>query len=447
MLSTYLWPGHELRKLFFLPSLGAVLTICMPEPVAAQNGCPPRKQIDDRDKNYALSVNLDNDFFAGKDSSYTNGLRAVVSRPIGSTDNPNTELSIIENRLPEWLKFGYSNQFYNSRGFGSSIFTPEDTSAVNPPADQRPYASYLYFLSGVETEQVDFNYQPDEVQDCRLKQITGAVPIPEKQEGISKNFWLSTRHFDSMELQVGWIGPHAYGEEILETFHSVWPAGGNAAGWQSRQIKDEPVVNFFYNRVWTGFPLPGLLPSSQKAETKWQRRLYLYEHDPKAYKTEFPDLPPPDRNTPPRSLELGPLKLDLRPHAGFALGNLHTFGAVGTVARLGLNVPDNIGPPLIRPTLPGSDHFAPRNFTNTALYAFAGVESRAVFYNATLDGNLFRESPSVDKKYLVQDLQVGAALEFSALRISYGRVYRTAEFDGQKDTSFGAVNVGINFKW
>lgn len=70
-----------------------------------------------------------------------------------------------------------------------------------------------------------------------------------------------------------------------------------------------------------------------------------------------------------------------------------------------------------------------------------------VLYNATLDGNLFRESPSVDKKNFVQDLQLGVALEFSALRLTYGRVYRTAEFDGQKDTSFGAVNIGLNFTW
>lgn len=317
-----------------------------------QNACPPFPRSPGSEKTYVISANLDNDFFVGEDDSYTNGLRIAVSRPIGDSDDLNRELLFIENLLPDWLKFGYSNQFYNSRGFGSSIFTPKDTSELNPPADQRPYAGYLYILSGVETEQVDFAYQPDDIKNCRLQQA--GAPPPTTEEGISSNFSLSTRHFESMELQIGWIGPHAYGEEILEAFHDIWPAGGNALGWQSRQIKDEPVINFFYNRVWTGFPLPRIFASSGQRETEWQQKLAT---DPNA-----------DRHTPPRLLQIPgtDFAIDVRPHAGYALGNLHTFGSIGTVVRAGFNIPDNIGPPLIRPALPGSDHFTPRSLTNAA---------------------------------------------------------------------------------
>lgn len=431
----------------------ALFAVCSQMAATAAENAGVGPSTADRDASYTFSLNLDNDFFAGTDSSYTNGVRAVWSRPLGPNGGPNPDIRLIEGLLPWEWSFGYSNQIYNNYGGGSSIFTPEDTSALNPPADQRPYASYLYFLSGLEAEQVDLRYQPRDAARVRIERLVARdrrarralaneladgtlsdKEIENIQNRISRNFQLSTRHHESYEVQLGWMGPHAYGEEILETFHSIWPAGGNAVGWQSRQIKDEPVVNVFYNRVWTGFPLPQWLESSEREERRWQKR--LYENDPIA-----------DRHTPPRPLSLGPLALDFRPHAGGALGNLYTFGAVGTMARLGFNIPDNIGPPLIRPALPGSDHFTRRNLTKTAVYGFAGVDSRLVLHNATLDGNLFRESPSVDKKYLVHDAQVGVALEISALRVSYGRVYRTEEFDGQGDTSFGAVNVGLNFEW
>jgi hypothetical protein len=63
-----------------------------------------------------------------------------------------------------------------------------------------------------------------------------------------------------------------------------------------------------------------------------------------------------------------------------------------------------------------------------------------------LDGNSFVESPSVDKRFLVADLQAGVALTFNQLRLSYTQVWRTKEFSGQPaPEKFGAISASIRW--
>ena len=75
-------------------------------------------------------------------------------------------------------------------------------------------------------------------------------------------------------------------------------------------------------------------------------------------------------------------------------------------------------------------------------YLFAGVEGRAVAYNAFLDGPWFRASPDVEKKPFVADVQAGAALTWRGFRFAYTYVLRTREFDGQESSDrFGAITL------
>lgn len=75
-------------------------------------------------------------------------------------------------------------------------------------------------------------------------------------------------------------------------------------------------------------------------------------------------------------------------------------------------------------------------------YLFAGADGRAVARNIFLDGNTFRDSPSIDKEHFVADLSAGLALTFERVRISYTVVYRTKEFQGQDDNDlFGSVGL------
>src|SRR3546814_17784538 len=104
---------------------------------------------------------------------------------------------------------------------------------------------------------------------------------------------------------------------------------------------------------------------------------------------------------------LNNLGVDVTPHLGAALGNVYTYGAGGLTLRFGEDLPDDYGPPRIRPALPGSDYFRPTD--DFGWYFFAGAEGRIVARNIFLDGNTFKDSHSVDKRPLVADLQAGLA--------------------------------------
>ena len=78
--------------------------------------------------------------------------------------------------------------------------------------------------------------------------------------------------------------------------------------------------------------------------------------------------------------------------------------------RIGDDLPNNYGPPRIRPSLPGSDFFVNRD--KLGWYLFAGFECRLVGRNIFLDGNTFSDSHSMDKRYLVGDFQTGVALTY-----------------------------------
>src|SRR5690606_27522723 len=99
--------------------------------------------------------------------------------------------------------------------------------------------------------------------------------------------------------------------------------------------------------------------------------------------------------------------VDFMPHLGATVGHVTTHAAIGGTVRIGSGLDRDFGPPRIRPSVPGSSYFERGGFD---AYLFAGVEGRGVARDIFLDGNTFRDSQSVDRRYLVGDLQAGAAL-------------------------------------
>ena len=74
------------------------------------------------------------------------------------------------------------------------------------------------------------------------------------------------------------------------------------------------------------------------------------------------------------------------------------------------------------------------------------LEGRAVAHNIFLDGNTFGNSPSVDKKLLVGDLQFGVAVTFSNMRVAYTHVLATEEFHGQgRGDAYGSFSFSFRF--
>ncbi len=141
-------------------------------------------------------------------------------------------------------------------------------------------------------------------------------------------------------------------------------------------------------------------------------------------------------------IEEGGLDFDAISHAGFALGNIHTYLNTGLEVRGGWNLPKDFGVSLIRPA--GSTRLEPDR--RAALYFFGAMDARLVGRDIFLDGNTFADSHSVSKKYLVADFAVGAALNYERFRLTWTNVYRTKEFDGQPDGhSFASITISFFF--
>lgn len=66
--------------------------------------------------------------------------------------------------------------------------------------------------------------------------------------------------------------------------------------------------------------------------------------------------------------------------------------------------------------------------------------------NIFLDGNTFGSSHSVGHKPLVADLSLGVAMNIKNTKIAYAFVYRTKEFDSQRNAQiFGTVSIYWTF--
>ena len=212
------------------------------------------------------------------------------------------------------------------------------------------------------------------------------------------------RLMDTLEFDLGIVGRHSYAEDIQRGVHA-WTDSDDPKGW-SHQLHDEPLLNLYFERKWKAFKFG----SSEG------------------------------------------LGFDCIPHIGVAVGNAYTGINLGGQMRLGWNLPNDFGTYLIRP---GSDSSAPvddadprffRPFHRFGIHLFLAFDGNAVARNILLDGNTFRDSHSVDKKPFVADLIGGIGMIIHRYKITYSYVYRTKEFETQKDEQhFGAIAVSFTF--
>lgn len=198
---------------------------------------------------------------------------------------------------------------------------------------------------------------------------------------------------------VGIMGPWALGEEAQNGVHGLF-GFDEAQGWD-HQLENEPVFNLVYER-------------------RYRRRL------------------------PPRT---EPWAWEVITISGGMLGNILTQIQGGVQLRAGYALPDDFGTSLIRGAgnLPPSCRCWPvgeRRFLGW--HVFAGINANAVARNATLDGNLFQDSPSVERKPYFGGAEYGVSFVFRRFEITYSRVIWGEEFEGQPDDSeFGAFVVSF----
>lgn len=204
------------------------------------------------------------------------------------------------------------------------------------------------------------------------------------------------RFLDTYELELGITGPSAMGEEAQRGIHE-WLGAPDPQGWDS-QLNDELAFAVSFDRRW---------------RPPWARL----------------------------SSDIGGLEFDLTPNAGVTLGTLRTEARAGVAARIGWRLDNDYGPPRVRPSLSGVEHFSGGPLS---WQVFAGVQGRAVAHNLFLDGNTFEDSASVDRNPYVADFQTGFSVSAGDWRLAYTYVWRTEEFETQgARQDFGALAISV----
>ena len=293
------------------------------------------------------------------------------------------------------VAFGWSSA--NLENYGDSPYASPFLPLFNllPYINEKDYQKNLVFALGQNI------YTPDDTESFDL--VKGDRPYAGWLYLGLGVVWKNADVRNSLVLNAGVVGSWAYGQEAQRTVHDLRGLG-HPNGWDN-QLHNELGVVATYQREW-----------------RWPK------HDRRVG-----------------------LNWEFIPHAGVALGNVYTYANLGGELRVGLNLPDDFGTASIGPASTTSTpvdgrHGAERSRFDLGLYVFARADGRAVAHNIFLDGNTFGNSPSVDRKWLVADLSVGAAVNYQNTKFAYAFVYRTEEYYGQKEAQiFGTVSVNVAF--
>jgi lipid A 3-O-deacylase len=208
---------------------------------------------------------------------------------------------------------------------------------------------------------------------------------------------------DTVEIDLGLVGPSALGKEVQSGWHRLI-GSPQPQGWQ-HQIPNEPAVM----ASWLAKSKHGLG-------------------------------------------NVAGLDVEAIPHGGASVGTVMTLARAGGILRLGRHM-TGFGPDTIEPGGAMLQNMRrdlePGRAQGLEWYGFVGLDHRLVAHNIFLDGTVFRDSPSVQRRPHVYDLSVGLSLRIDAFRLSLTRVRRSEEFFTPASTggrqTFDSVNLGFEF--
>jgi len=318
-------------------------------------GLLPVQSLAQAEKTYnsgTYSFYFKNDVFTGTDRGFTVGWKlGWMSKNLENyRDNP----------LLKWLPFVNKPGFQHSisLAIGQNIYTPDDTSRVDLIPEDRPYAGILFLAFGIHS--------------------------------------ISSRRMDTLELNLGIVGPHSYAEQMQKFVHRLVNSD-RPEGWHN-QLKDELALQAVYERKW------------KLIQPKSGSRFGF----------------------------------DLIPHLGGGLGNVYIYAGTGIQMRFGWNLPGDFGAKIIRPGGDSSVSF--RRSGRFGVHFFAAVDGKAVLRNIFLDGNTFQDSHRVDKRPFTLDILLGMGLRVGRFNFSYAYVYWTKKFKTEtKRQVFGSLNLSYSY--
>lgn len=207
---------------------------------------------------------------------------------------------------------------------------------------------------------------------------------------------------NTVEVQLGVVGPSAFGEQAQNGLHRIRKIKP-ALGW-SQQLKDEPAV---------------LITREDRMQPL---HFSLIEGVPR-------------------------LGVDLTPMSNLQFGNVQTSAAMGGGLRFGWDLPNDFGPPRMRPGPSGAAFFdgdAPGG------YLFLSGDLRVVAHDIFLDGNTFRSSPAVKRIPLGWEFETGLVIRAWGTRVTYTYTYvrRSREFTHQRSPDeFASISITLPAKF
>lgn len=329
--------------------------------------------------------------------------QSYESQDYAVPNEPSPERSMIVEKS-KFITFTIENDSLASgtdKGYTSGVLLTYFNSGYRPRALAGWMNRHLPLIDFNDHTKISFSigqniYTPEHVEI--KEQQNNDRPWAGFLYGAVRTLTVSQDHADDLEFTLGIVGPSAQAENTQKTVHKIvnshWPQG-----WDN-QLKDEPGIMLSWRRRW----------------------IEIF------------------------SGNISSLSYSVEPNIGFSVGNVYTLAETGLLFRVMSKSRQWVDTPLlIRPSMPGSSffHTAQDKFN---WYVFAGVQGRAIARNIFLDGNTFKDSPSIDKRNFVADLNAGLALVHGDWRVSYTYIFRTKEFDGQHSPSqYGNINLGYSF--
>lgn len=340
------------------------------------------------------TARLENDLFIGTDQNYTNGVAfTLISHDIPGRLHPECVPALI--RLHAQLI-----QFVNP-GFWAGAGGSADTQNVVIRFGQSMYTPEDY-------------RRTDLILDDRP--YAGLLYM-----GLA---WNRRRHepesnretLDTREITLGVIGPWSLAEQSQDWVHDMRGID-RFQGWQ-HQLKNELAFQVAVDRKFKDYRGRGAIIPGFSVDTI-------------------------------RSL-------------GLRLGNIETSATLGIEGRIGWNMPNDFGSYPLRPGAENrppsaastrgepNDSIPAGSWPRSGVHLFGVLEAKAVAYDFSLDGNLFRSSHSVSRRPWVAQAAVGISaqgiLAGHGVRFAVMRVYRTREFKGQStNQAYGSVALSIEF--
>jgi len=278
---------------------------------------------------------------------------------------------------------------YSYGGGFSTLFLRKDS---NKSLLHIPFTNYENSQNYISFSFAHKLYTPKDLKASKLllndRPYAGYMYL---QSGLHQ---VKTNSLKSLNIQVGILGPSSQMESVQKIIHDLI-GSPYPNGWKN-QLQNELIIQLNYA----------------------QKNYYDLEY----FSTSI-------------------YNASIIPEFGVELGNASVKTYTNALFRWGKNVPRDFGAYSIKNTGYSKISLLEKHKTSTKwrYYFNFSLQANFIARNIFLDGNSFRKSHSVEKKYLTFDVGYGLSFAYKNFSIDYLRTHTSKEFKTQKDLySYGS---------